>query len=318
MIVPPGHSSRRSEGRDKVCALQDAEDVGDDGVATLDKCPGRGYLPILAPYLSVGSLTGPGREVSIEMKYIKHLLTAAVLLTIGLALPGCSGPVNHSVADGIKAALPQVVGPADEWDVDVTGNPGTIIRGRIPGVHIHGVNVHVSPQVTMAQLDVNATNVCVDIRRRTLKKIDSLTFSGIMTQSELDDYLASTAATTQGRPDDFKVRLNQHDLTMSFSKKVTSFRIPVNIAGRLAVSRHGDNKIDFLPSNLKVARLPIPERIVKYVADAINPAIDLSDMSFPVHLANIHVDSQRIMLSGEARIPKSAFQAAQQQATNVR
>jgi hypothetical protein len=222
------------------------------------------------------------------------------------------------VADGIKAALPQVVGPADEWDVDVTGNPGTIIRGRIPGVIIHGVNVHVSPEVTMVQLDIKATNVSVDIRRRALKNIEALTFAGIMTQQELDSYLAATAASSKGRPDDFMVRLNQHDLTMSFSKKVTAFHIPVSLAGRLAVSRHGDNKIDFLPSNLKVARLPIPERIVKYVADAINPAIDLSDMSFPVHLANIHVDSQRIMLSGEARIPKSAFQAAQQQATNAR
>jgi hypothetical protein len=252
------------------------------------------------------------------MKHINHLLTLALVLLAALILPGCTGPVKHSVGNGIKAALPQVVGEADEWDVDVTGNPGTIVRGRIPGVLIHGVNVHVSPQITMEQLDIKASNVSVDVRRRVLKSIDSLTFSGVLSQAELDSYLAATAATASGRPDSLKITLNQRDLTMSFAEKMSRLSIPVNVAGRVAVSRHGDNKIDFLPSKLQVARLPIPNKVVEYAARSMNPVVDLSNLSFPVHLANIHIHSGRMMFSGAAEIPESAYRAAQQQASNVK
>ena len=252
------------------------------------------------------------------MKYTPRQFTTALVLVAALILGGCGAPVNRSVGDGIKAALPGVVGTADSWDVDVTGNPGTIIGGHIPGVIVHGVNVHVSPQMTMAHLDITATDVYVDVRKRELKRIGSLTFAGVLTQEELDSYLRATAPTSKGRPDDFKITLNDHDLSLSFSQKIASFHIPVKVAGRLNVSRHGDDKIDFMPSKLAIASVPIPKKLIDYAADAINPAIDLSSLSFPVHLDNIHVSGQRVMFSGGAEIPKSAFEAAQQQVSNVR
>lgn len=247
----------------------------------------------------------------------RQFLALSLACAIAVAATGCAGPVNHSVADGIKSALPQVIGPAQEWDVAVTGNPGTIIRGRIPGVVIHGRDVQASPQITIASLDIKAADVVVDVRRRALKSIGSLTFAGVLTQPNLNDYLAATAPAAHGRPDNLAITLNDHDLLLSFDQKVSSFKIPVRVAGGLAVSSKGDDKIDFEPTNLKVASLPIPRSIVLYAARAINPAIDLSSLSFRVHLAGIRVDSRRVLFAGAAEVPDSAFRVAQQ-ASNAR
>lgn len=241
-------------------------------------------------------------------------LIAALLVV----LAGCGGgPVNRGVANAVKAQLPQVVGPADSWDVDVTGNPGTIIRGRVPCVLIHGVNVRMSPQLTMDTLDITAKDIHVDIAKRELKNIDSLTFCGALNQYELDHYMAATASGSK-RPDNLQVKLSDADMSVSFAQKLSFVSIPVQVDGRLNVSTAGDNKIDFIPSAISIAKINLPRELVNYSVKAINPAIDLSTMTFPVHLKSIRVTNRRVVFAGSAEIPPAAFAAAKQQTANAR
>ena len=244
-------------------------------------------------------------------------LLVAALIALAL-VAGCGGgPVNHGVANAVKRALPDAVGPADSWDVDVTGNPGTIIQGRVPAVLIHGVNVRMSPQLAMETLDITATDVRVDIRKRELKSIDSLTFVGTMTQDQVDQYLAATASSSK-RPSGFAVKIGDADMGVAFKEKLSFVTIPIEVAGHLAVSSAGPDKVDFVPSKMSVASLNIPRQIVDIAVKQINPTIDLSEISIPVSLKNIHIANHCIVFAGSAQIPKSAFEIAKRQTADAR
>lgn len=231
---------------------------------------------------------------------------------------GCGKMATHKIADGIKTALPTVVGPADSWDVTVTGNEGTIIGGRIPSVSIRGVNVHVTPQMTMAALDIDAKDIAIDVRQRTVKSVGSLAFEGHISQSGLDRYMALNAANNPNGVKDPRIDLRRDDLLLKFKHVEMGVGIPVSVAGRVYVNRASDSKIDFHATSASVARIGIPRAVYNYEIDKLNPVIDLSTMALPIHLKNIHVQDKEIVFSGTTEITKAAIDEAKRQADNAK
>jgi hypothetical protein len=251
-------------------------------------------------------------------KKISGLAASALLASITLFIAGCNGPVTEMVRDGIKSALPSVVGPADSWDVNVTGNPGTILGGRIPGIEIHGRNVKSSLSIDFDKLDVKAQDVHIDLKKRSLKSIDKLWFAGEMTQSELNSYMTATATHQKSRLDYLSTTLRQSDMQVAFQYKFEGIKIPISVTGRLKVSAKGDDKIDFEPSAASIAIVPLPKKLLELAMSKLNPVVDLSSNSFPVHLTDIKVDAHRLIFSGKAEMPASAVKAMQDQLSNAK
>jgi hypothetical protein len=200
----------------------------------------------------------------------------------------------------------------------VSGNQGTILGGRVPEVAVHGVNVQVSPQLTMSSLDIDAKNIRVDVLKKSLKSIDSLTFRGVLSQADLDRYLRLTANDDQDRPKQLGIRLRQQDLLFSFKYETLGVSVPVKVAGRMYVNPTTDNKIDLHPTSAAVAKISVPRKVLEYQMRSVNPVVDLGTMKFPVHLSNIRVDKQQLVFSGRADVPASAIAAAQEQLANAK
>ncbi|HEY3333152.1 MAG TPA: DUF2993 domain-containing protein [Capsulimonadaceae bacterium] len=226
--------------------------------------------------------------------------------------------MTHKIADGVKAALPEVIGPADSWEVTVGGNQGTIIGGRVPSVVIHGVNAHVTPEMTMTTLDIDARDISVDLRKRTVKSIGSVTFQGTLNQAQLDRYLRLTDGADPNRPRQLSVGLRRNDLLIGFRYAKYGVSVPVSVAGRLSISRAGSDKIDLNPTRTAVAKVPIPSSVVDYEMKQVNPVIDLSTMKFPVTLRDIHVADGQMVFAGKTEITPDAIKVAQQQAENAK
>ncbi len=235
-----------------------------------------------------------------------------------VAVAGCGQYPSHKIGDGVKAALPQVIGPADTWAVDVSGNQGTILGGRVPEVAINGVNVQVSPQLNMSGLNIDAKNIRVDIAKKSLKSIDSLTFSGALTQANLDRYLRLTSGDDPDRPKKLAISLRRDDLLISFKYEALGISVPVKVAGRMYVSPTTDDKIDLHPTSAAVAKISMPRKLLEFQMRGVNPIMDLGTMKFPVHLSNIHVADRMLVFSGKAEVPASAIAAAQEQISNAK
>jgi hypothetical protein len=260
--------------------------------------------------------------VSVKIRFpkppkIKAAFIVLAAISVGFfALTGCNTLVNEQVQDGIKSNLPKVIGPADSWDVNVSGNPGTILKGRIPGVIIHGVNVQASPTLTLQSIDIDAKNIRFNTRSHAVSSIDSIMFAGVMNQKQLDTYLSATAPSLPGHPKDLKIELRQNDLQISFKYGISKVNIPVKVDGRLAVSKSGDEKIDFIPSGASIAKASIPKKLLEYAVKKINPVVDLTSMPFPLHLTEIKIDNHQILLAGSASLSPAALEAAQKQLSN--
>lgn len=256
------------------------------------------------------------REKPIRFKIAALFITVAAAAFFGL--PGCDTLVNDQVGSGIKTNLVKVIGPADSWDVKVTGNPGTILKGRIPGVDIHGANVQAAPSLTLQSLDIDANNIHFNTRSHDVSSIDSLRFGGVMNQSQLDSYLKASASSLPGHPKDLKIELRQNDLKVSFKYNVAKIGVPVTVDGALAISAKGDDKIDFIPSKASVAKAPIPKKLLDLAVKKINPVVDLATMPFPLHLSEIKIDNSQIFIAGFAFLPPSAIDAARKQFANAK
>jgi hypothetical protein len=107
----------------------------------------------------------------------RRLLILASVSLLGGLTAGCIGSSPQTVAaHKIADALPRIVGPAKHYDVDVDGNPFSLSRGRARKVHIEGVDVQLSPSVTMDHMSIDANNVSFDVKQRRIEHVGSVAF----------------------------------------------------------------------------------------------------------------------------------------------
>ena len=129
---------------------------------------------------------------------------ALAALTLGaVLLSGCGSLSPQTVAaHKIADTLPQTLGPARHYDVQVEGNSFALARGRAHRVRIHGDDVQAAPNATLDTLDIAAQDVSFDTRAKRLDHVGTVEFTGTMGQGHLAQYLA------QHRPD-FTVTLRE-------------------------------------------------------------------------------------------------------------
>ena len=116
-----------------------------------------------------------------------------LFLTISVTLTGCGiGSPSRIAAEKIANGLPGIVGPAAHYDVTVDGDSGAIMRGRAKRVRIEGTDVQVSPELTMSHISLDARDLEFNMDSHTLERAGPITFTGLISQENVTDYLSKT------------------------------------------------------------------------------------------------------------------------------
>lgn len=219
----------------------------------------------------------------------------ALLTTLTAA--GCN-TVPSQVGPLIAKRLPAMLGPADNYAVNVNGDIFEAMRGKIRSVHIHGDNVALSPGLHVHVFDADATDIHVDTRTETVSKIGHVRFEIAMNQADLDSYMNSS------RPDDVRngARITLGSSLMTFADNVGfwSMRTRFAVAGRLTPTVGHPNQMDFDPDNAQLARLTIPVGLIRIAVNHQNPVVDLSKMKYPVAISSAQISNGVLMIRGTA------------------
>jgi hypothetical protein len=210
-------------------------------------------------------------------------------------LAGCGGESPETIAaHKIADALPDVIGPAEKYDVHVQGDPMEIVKGHAKFVTIDGKNVQLAPGLVMNELHIDATDLALNTKTRKVEHAGSVEFVCQLGQIHLNQYIAQMKPSVPG----LKVMIRWTDIEAVVPVSAADIHTTVTVDGVLQPSQWGPDKLDFVPSGADVGPVPVPHRLLNLAMDQLNPVVDLSTMKFPVDIDSAQAKDERIIVVG--------------------
>jgi hypothetical protein len=112
------------------------------------------------------------------------------MIMLALSVAGCVGDIIDSkVEKKIAESLPDLVGPAKSYDVEVHGSKGKMIKGQIEELIVHGEEVWLTPDLCIDALNVRMKDVVADRKKSELKSVGETTFEATLSEKSLNGYI---------------------------------------------------------------------------------------------------------------------------------
>lgn len=227
---------------------------------------------------------------------VRAAVAAAAALLPLAAAAGCGRVVEGKAEGAIRDMLPRYVGPADKYAVDVGGKTSAMTRGRFRRVRIDGTNVRLTPQLTVAALGLDLTDVAVDPRAGRLEAVGAAGFSARIAEPELNRYVGDRRPGMR----DLRVSCGTDGLlTVRARPEVLGYpTLPVQVRGTLRPREDGA-RLDFVPDSARVSVVPLPRFVVDHLVGRLNPVVDLSEgVALPVTVRSTSVQAGALTLTG--------------------
>ena len=203
---------------------------------------------------------------------------------------------ENKAAARVNDLLPRYIGPADKWETKIkASNIQALGRGHIKSVHIEGQNVLLDTNFKAESVTLDFSEVAVDLKKNTLQNIGAATFSCSIGPENLNTYVRSLRASGLR---DLQVGLTDDRMTVSVRPEVLGFApVPVQVIGFLTPTETG-TALDFTPDSARVAIVPVPGLILPFIADRLNPAVDLKGLRIPVKVTRTVVSHGSLVIRG--------------------
>jgi hypothetical protein len=185
-------------------------------------------------------------------------LLLAALAAVALLAGGCGRPAQRIAKSGSTHCCPRILWPADHYSTRVRDSTSGLLRGRLRSIHVDGVNVRMSDDLTVDRLALDVRDASVNTRTQRLNRIGSVTFAATIGEANLNRYVRAL------RPDieNLSVRLRAGEAILQAKPDVADlFGLPVSLRGTLRPRAGGDGtQLDFVPGGARVAwcRFPAP------------------------------------------------------------
>lgn len=191
------------------------------------------------------------------------------------------------------------MGRANSYDVRVeTASVGAGLRGRLRHVSIFGRDVKLNNGMHVDRMLIEADDVIVNQKKAIVEHIALATLDAWFTADEVQRLLQKK------RPDlpTITLRVVGNVLQVRTVPRVFGYpTVTVAVDGALVVADSGKS-LFFQPSVARLGIISVPEAIVSYIADTVNPVTEMS--VFPVELLarSVDLDGGFIHLRAEVRI----------------
>ncbi len=212
---------------------------------------------------------------------------------------GCRRPVEKTAEKIIKERLPVVLGSAKSYDVRVeSASMGAGMRGRLRHVSVFGRRVALTNGMTLDRVLIDASDVSVDRKSATIDGVRSATMDAYLDAREVE------AIIRKRRPDLPPVNLAVVGETLQVRTvpRVLGYpTITVAIDGSLVVAKSG-RELHFQPKAARLGVVPVPDSVVGYVADIVNPVAEMSAFPVPMLARSVSLDGGFIRIGAELTI----------------
>lgn len=212
---------------------------------------------------------------------------------------GCRRPVEKTAERIIKDRLPIVLGSAKSYDVRVeSASMGAGMRGRLRHVSVFGRGVSLTNGMTLDRVLIDASDVSVDRKSATIDAIRTSTMDAYLDAREVE------AIIRKRRPDLPPVNLTVVGDTLQVRTvpRVLGYpTITVAIDGSLVVAKSG-RELHFQPKTARLGVVPIPDSVVGYVSDIVNPVAEMTAFPVPMLARSVSLDGGFIRIGAELTV----------------
>ena len=212
---------------------------------------------------------------------------------------GCRRPVEKTAERIIKERLPIVLGTAKSYEVSVeSASMGAGMRGRLRHVSVFGRGVALTNGMILDRVLIEASDVSVDRKSASIDAIRSSTMNAWLDAREVE------AIIRKRRPDLPPVNLTVVGETLQVRTvpRVLGFpTITVAIDGSLVVAKSG-RELHFQPKTARLGVVPIPDSVVGYVADIVNPVAEMTAFPVPMLARSVSLDGGFIRIGAELTV----------------
>ena len=227
-----------------------------------------------------------GRAIArVKRRPLNLVLVAlsAVLMT------GCN-PANL-VAQGIERELPKYVGPADSYDVDISGLK--VSEGSAESVVAVGDRVRPEGAPVIERLELELADVLYDREAEKLREVGTARLTAVIRTADLAEFLEAYRNVREAEvllrsPDEATIRLRPQVGNLSVPKGVT-----VNVTGQIV----GDGtQLRFEVSEVSTGGFDLSSIAARRLSDVINPLADLQNLPVEVEITSVIVAGETIGL----------------------
>lgn len=221
---------------------------------------------------------------------------------IALLLVAFAGGCNTGVAERnaekrVRERLPQIIGPAESYEVQIrAGSDLSVVRGRLREVRIEGRRVRVGGQWPVDELLVVLERVRVNLEREALDEVGAARFQATIRPATLASYLEQDQENLR----DVQVRLGHGRVTVTGRYLLLRVWTPFQVSGALELL--DAHQLGFRPSRASAAGIPVPERIIRYLEERLNPVLDVSRALLPMELTAVLVRPDGVVVTGIPRL----------------
>lgn len=218
---------------------------------------------------------------------IARLFAAFVLAVLAI---GC-GSLTSQVERGLERELPELVGPADRYDVEIEGlRAGAGEADRVTAV---GERVRPEGAPVVDRLQLELRGVAFDRGEDRLERVDSARATARVTVPDLEAFLEAQrnvrdASVTLREPDEATIRVRPEFGGIALPRGVEA-----EVRGRLEAA---DGRVRFVVSDVEAAGLNLGAAAARRLSDAINPLVDLSDTDARLQVTGVRVEGGAVHL----------------------
>lgn len=216
--------------------------------------------------------------------------TSPVLLILLAMLIGCR-PSTGMVEQGLERQLQEVIGPADDYDVEIEGLRAR--SGEADRVVIVGRRVQLENAPVLDRLEADLRGVEYDRDREEVERVDSARTTAFVRAEDLAAFLEENP-----NLEDVSVALQEPDTARIQSRLMLSgFTLPgrVEITGRLT-SEEGTVRYDV--TEVRAAGVSAGGAVARRLTESINPVVDLRDTPLGLEVTDVRVEGGMLRLDG--------------------
>lgn len=225
---------------------------------------------------------------------------AAFLSIAALFLAGCStGIIRSQIEQGIRESLPDYIGPAKKYKVDVKGSETAMIGGKIDQLIIDGTEVQINENLCIDHMNIVMNKVRFNPQTHKVKEVESTTFEGELTSKTINSYISKDKDSKYKA----QIRLEDGKVIVDAAPGLLGISVPVSIKGSPVIRE--DTKVNFVADEASLSIIPVPAFIVNRLLNGVNPVLDMSQMKFPVTIKDITIKKDKIIVKGNAKFNTS-------------
>jgi len=228
-----------------------------------------------------------------------HVVLACIAGLVTAMSTGCRRPVEKTAERIIKERLPIVLGAAKSYEVSVeSASMGAGMRGRLRHVSVFGRGVALTNGMILDRVFIEASDVSVDRKSALIDGVRSSTMDAWLDAREVE------AIIRKRRPDLPPVNLTVVGETLQVRTvpRVLGFpTVTVAIDGSLVVAKSG-RELHFQPKTARLGVVPIPDSVVGYVADIVNPVAEMTAFPVPMLARSVSLDGGFIRIGAELTV----------------